>query len=79
MSFLSLSSRRSWQVSRAYALKQVGPIIINCLKRKWRAVEQGIHALTEALAKTLEQIRPSRSFPRNHAIGGAHRPRKAYR
>lgn len=68
-----------WQVNRAYALKRVGAIIINCLKRKWRTVENGIHALTEVLAKTLEQIRPNRSFPRNHAIGGAHRPRKAYR
>ncbi len=76
---LSDDKLADWQVNRAYALKQIGPIVINCLKRKWRAVEQGIQALTEVLAKTLEQIRPNRSFPRNHAIGGAHRPRKTYR
>lgn len=76
---LSDDKLADWQVNRAYALKQIGAIVINCLKRKWRAVEQGIQALTEVLAKTLEQIRPNRSFPRNHAIGGAHRPRKTYR
>jgi hypothetical protein len=68
-----------WQVNRAYALKRVGAILINCAKRKWRAVKQGIRALTDVLAETLEQVRPNRSFPRNHAVGGAHRPRKAYR
>ena len=68
-----------WQVNRAYALKQVGAIIINSVKGKWRAVKQGIRALADVLAKTLEQVRPNRSFPRNHAIGGAHLPRRAYR
>ena len=68
-----------WQVNRAYALKQVGAIIINPVKGKCRTVKQGIRALADVLAKTLEQVRPNRSFPRNHAIGGAPRPRRAYR
>ena len=36
-------------------------------------------SLIDTLAITLEQIRPGRTFPRKHAIGGAQRPRKAYR
>jgi len=76
---LSEDKLMDWQVNRAYALKRVGAIIINCLKRKWRLVEQGVQVLTEVLARTLEQIRSNRSFPRNHAIGGAQRPRRAYR
>ena len=45
---LGEDTRTHWQVNCAYALKQVGAIIINCLKRKWHLVEQGIHAFNES-------------------------------
>ena len=38
-----------------------------------------IASLVELNSQTLEMIRPNRNFPRRHAIGGAQRPRKAYR
>jgi hypothetical protein len=69
----------NWQVNRAYALKQIGRIIIACFKGSEEALQRCIDALTHVLTKTLERIRPNRSFPRKHAVGGAQRPRKSYR
>lgn len=68
-----------WKVNRAYALKQIGPMIISCIKGAASGLHQAIDALTQVLAKTLERIRPNRSFPRKHSVGGAQRPRKSYR
>jgi hypothetical protein len=68
-----------WQVNRAYALKQIARVIIASFKGSLRALQASIEALTHVLTKTLERIRPNRSFQRKHSVAGAQRPRKSYR
>ena len=71
--------RANWQVNRAYAVKNVGAVVVNWLKGCKHQLARITQSLIDTLAITLEQIRPGRTFPRKHAIGGAQRPRKAYR
>ena len=68
-----------YSVNNAYALKHVGNVVLCWLKGELGALEQLTRSLVNLLSQTLEKIRPNRSFPRRHAIGGAQRPRKAYR
>ena len=76
---VAANKQASWKVNRAYALKQIGRIIIDCVKGAADVLHYSIDALTHVLARTLERIRPNRSFPRKHSVGGAQRPRKSYR
>jgi len=76
---LEEEKRSSWQVNRAYALKGVPAVVVNWFKGCKHQLARITQSLIDTLAITLEQIRPGRQFPRKHAIGGAQRPRKAYR
>jgi hypothetical protein len=76
---LSKSDKQRWAVNSAYALKQAGPAVVCAFKAVAKMLKRSVKALTAVLSKTLERIRPNRSFPREYAIGGARRPRKAYR
>ena len=71
--------RESWSVNSVYALKHAGSVVICWLKAVPDELDRLIDSLIELLSQTLEMIRPDRHFPRIHAIGGAQRPRKAYR
>jgi hypothetical protein len=71
--------RANWQVNRAYAVKNVGVVVVNWFKGCKHQLARITQSLIDTLAITLEQIRPGRTFPRKHAIGGAQRSRKAYR
>jgi Transposase DDE domain len=73
------TKRDTWQVNRAHALKQIGRTLIFSFKGASDSLRRYVESLTTVLSKTLERIRPNRSFPRKHSIGGAHRPRKSYR
>jgi len=59
--------------------KNVGAVVVNWFKGYKHQLARITQSLIDTLAITLEQIRPCRTFPRKHAIGGAQRPRKAYR
>jgi hypothetical protein len=76
---LDTAKRAHWSVNSAYALKHLGKVILCWLRGVPAELEGLIDSLVEMLSRTLEKTRPNRSFPRNHAIGGAQRPRKAYR
>lgn len=76
---LGATQRAKWQVNHAYALKQLGPIMICWLRGELKELARLIESVVNTLTRTLELIRPNRSFPRRHAIGGAQRPRRAYR
>jgi hypothetical protein len=76
---LSADKQASWKVNRAYAIKQMGRVIVACVKGSQQRLQQCVAALIQVLSQTLERIRPNRSFPRKHAVGGAQRPRKSYR
>jgi hypothetical protein len=76
---LASDKQANWQVNRAHALKTIGNVIIACFKGVQDTLQRCIEGLIHVLTKTLERIRPNRSFPRKHAVGGAHRPRKTYR
>jgi len=76
---LQANRRDHWQVNRAYAFKWAGRLIIAAVKGCRLTLQQTIGGLTQILGRTLERIRPNRSFPRKHAVGGAQRPRKSYR
>lgn len=69
----------AWQINRAHAIKSTGRALILCLNGVRNALRLYLESLTSVLSKTLERIRPHRSFPRPHSIGGAQRPRKSYR
>jgi Transposase DDE domain len=73
------ADKERWAVNAAYALKQAGPVVVCAFKGVATVLKRSVKALTGVLSKTLERIRPNRSFPRDHAIGGAQRPRKTYR
>lgn len=66
-------------MNHVFALQQVGLLLAywyaGCVQTLARMAERFVDRLTQAL----EKVRPNRKFPRKHAIGGAQRPRKAYR
>jgi len=68
-----------WQVNHAYALKQLGRVVVSWFKGEGEELARVTQSLVKTLTQTLEQIRPGRSFERRHAISGAQRPRRAYR
>lgn len=68
-----------WQVNRADAIKQNGRVVIACFNSGRDVLSRYVGSLVEVRPKTLEVIRADRHFPRNHSIGGAQGPRKAYR
>lgn len=76
---LDTAKRAHWSVNSAYALKHLGKVVLCWLRGVPAELEGLIDSLVEILSRTLEKIRPNRSFLRNHAVGGAQRPRKAYR
>ena len=71
--------RAHWSVNSAYALKHIGAVVLSWLRGMPEETQRLIDSLMDLLSHTLEKVRPNRSFPRKHAIGGAQRPRKAYR
>jgi len=68
-----------YSVNRAYALKAVRTVIVTLFKGCHKALGRQLKSLLSVLSKTLERIRPGRSFARNHGIGGAQKPRQTYR
>lgn len=68
-----------WQVNRAYAVQHVGRVVVAWFRSGGRAWRLGLRSLIGVLSRTLERLRPGRSFARHHAPGGAQRPRKSYR
>ena len=76
---LEEEKRSGWQINCAYVVKNVGAVVVNWFKGCKHQLARITQSLIDTLAITLEQIRPGRTFPRKHAIGGAQRPRKAYR
>jgi hypothetical protein len=68
-----------YSVNSVYALKHASSLVICWLQALPAELDRLIDSLKELFSSTLEMIRPGRSFPRRHAIGGAQRPRKAYR
>lgn len=76
---LEEEKRSGWQVNRAYALKGVPAVVVSWFKGCTDRLERIARSLIDTLAVTLEKVRAGRQFPRKHAIGGAQRPRKAYR
>lgn len=76
---LPADKQAQWHVNQAYAFKQIGRVVIACFKGCQSALQRCLQSLGSVLSNTLERIRPNRSFPRKHAVGGAQRPRKSYR
>jgi len=73
------TKRQNYSVNSVYALKNASSLVICWLQAVPGELDRLIDSLKELFSRTLEMIRPGRSFPRRHAIGGAQRPRKAYR
>ncbi len=73
------TKREKYSVNSVYALKNASTLVICWLKAVPAELDRLIDSLEDLFSHTLEMIRPGRSFPRRHAIGGAQRPRKAYR
>jgi len=71
--------RERYAVNSVYALKHASSLVICWLRAVPAELDRLLVSLVELFSQTLEMIRPGRSFPRKHAIGGAQRPRKAYR
>ena len=71
--------RKNYSVNSVYALKHAASVVICWLKAVPGELDRLIDSLVELFSSTLEMVRPNRSFPRRHSIGGAQRPRKAYR
>ena len=71
---LEEEKRSGWQINCAYAVKNVGAVVVNWFKGCKHQLARITQSLIDTLAITLEQIRPGRTFPRKHAIGGAQRP-----
>jgi hypothetical protein len=76
---LQADKRTRWQVNRAYAFKQIGRVLIFGFKAGQLGFKSSLEALISLLTKTLELVRPNRSFRRKHSVGGAQRSRKTYR
>jgi Transposase DDE domain len=68
-----------YSVNRAYAIKAASGVMVTLLKGCKRALGAQLKSLLNVLSKTLERVRANRSFPRNHSIGGAQKPRRTYR
>jgi hypothetical protein len=73
------TKRQNYSVNSVYALKHAGSLVVSWLRAVPGELDRLIVSLVELFSHTLEMIRPNRNFPRRHAIGGAQRPRKAYR
>ncbi len=71
--------REKYSVNSVYALKNPSTLVICWLNAVPAELDCLIDSLVELFSHMLEMIRPGRSFPRRHAVGGAQRPRKAYR
>ena len=71
--------REKYAVNSVYALKHASSLVTCWLQGVPGKLDHLIASLVEVFSRTLEMIRPGRSFPRRHAVGGAQRPRKAYR
>ena len=54
-------------------------VVVSWLKDSADQLARMAQSLIDTLSRTLEQIRPGRTFPRKHTMGSAQRPRKAYR
>jgi hypothetical protein len=67
-----------YRVNHAYALRRLPAVVVAMLGKEIAALQHDIQMLVGLLAQTLEKVRPGRSFPRKHALGGAQRPRRAY-
>ena len=68
-----------YRVNHAVAIKHLPRLIPMWLDPLCGALESAVAELIMLLARTLEWVRPGRSYPRKHAQGGAQRPRQAYR
>lgn len=68
-----------YRVNHAVAIKHLPRLIPMWLDPLCGALKSAVAELIMLLARTLEWVRPGRSYPRKHAQGGAQRPRQAYR
>jgi Transposase DDE domain len=68
-----------YSVNHAHALKAVGRVMVALVKGCKRTLSRQLKGVLNVLCRTLERIRPNRSSPRSHGIGGAQKPRRTYR
>lgn len=67
------------RVNHAYALTHLHRLIVAWIGGDGSAMQQVLDAAVSLIARTRDKIRPGRSFQRKHKVGGAQRPRRAYR
>lgn len=67
------------RVNHAYALVHLPRVVAAWISGDAGALQQVLHAAVLLIGRTRDKIRTGRSFQRKHRIGGAQRPRKAYR
>lgn len=66
-------------MNHVFALQQVNYLLAYWYAGCVQTLSRMTACFIERLTQAVEKVRPHRSFPRKHAIGGAQRPRKAYR
>lgn len=70
---LEEKKRARWQVNRAYAVTNVSKVVVSWFKDSADQLARMTRSLINTLSRTLEQIRPARTFSRKPAMGGAQR------
>ena len=67
------------RVNHAYALTHLHALIVAWIGSNADALHRVLDAAVSLIGRTRDKIRPGRSFERKHRVGGAQRPRRAYR
>ena len=67
------------RVNHAYALGHLHRLIVAWIGGDAAVLRQVLDAAVSLIARTRDMIRSGRSFQRKHKLGGAQRPRRAYR
>ena len=67
------------RVNLAYALTHLHALIVAWIGSNADALHRVLDAAVSLIGRTRDKIRPGRSFERKHRVGGAQRPRRAYR
>ena len=74
---LAEDQQDTWRVNHTHALRALKHVLGNWLCCGICSV--AVHDIILLLNQTLEWYRPDRSCPRKHAVGGARKPRRAYK
>jgi hypothetical protein len=72
------SKAQTYQVNQTVAIKHWPMLVAKWLIKSADEFELELTKSISLLTRSLEKVRPHRSFPRNFGIGGAARPRRAY-